>query len=432
MIWNSAYTGKHARIAVAIVAVIATAGSGGRPALADPVFTTLVTFSQSLGAGPGALAVDAAGNLYGTTGGGGPGGEGISYELLAPGHTTLTRLAAFNGFNGNGPSGQLLGPDGNLYGSTVSPDAFGNRSVYELSGANHQTLTTLATFAPNGPYLGFGVTTFGAGGALFGLAQNGITGDTTVFELSGPTHQTLTTVAVLPFAAFGDVSGLKADAAGNLYGASFGGPGQGGTIFELSGPGNSTVTTLATFSSSNGGPSLPDAGLAFDAAGNLYDTSSLGGSGGNGTIFELSGPGHTTLTTLASFTSASGNTPQTGAGVVIDAAGNLFGTTSNAGAFNEGTIFELQAGGGLLDLHDFNGFGNQVSLFLGVTPDGAGNLYGTTGVGGANNVGTLYELSGTGFAVPEPGGLAVVGSGLLGVCLARRRRTASPALSGAR
>ena len=125
-------------------------------------------------------------------------------------------------------------------------------------------------------------------------------------------------------------STLVADADGRLYGTTFtAGPGSYGTVFALSGPHHQTLTTLVAFNGRNG--ANPVGGLTLDPAGNLFGTTEYGGPGGGGTIFELSGPSHERLATLATFGSNDPNGAVLQGTLLIDAAGNLFGTT-NGGA----------------------------------------------------------------------------------------------------
>jgi uncharacterized repeat protein (TIGR03803 family) len=200
---------------------------------------------------------------------------------------------------------------------------------------------------------------------------------------------------------------LVFDGNGNLYGATpIGGAYGYGTVFELS-PANGgwIETTLHSFNGTDGyGPS----GLVFDGSGNLYGTTQDGGSGTAcsgrcGTVFELSpaGGGAWTYTILYNFKGGNdGFYPF--AGVILDAQGNLYGTTSAGGAADRGTAFELTSGTWTKTiLHSFHvntkdGSGPQAALVF----DGNGNLYGTTGRGGAGGVcrggggcGTVFRLA---------------------------------------
>jgi uncharacterized repeat protein (TIGR03803 family) len=286
---------------------------------------------------------DGAGNLYGTTVGGGAHGFGVVFELSPVGGSwTETVLHSFAGNpDGWGPQGRLIrDPAGNLYGTT------------------HY------------------------GGSGFG----------TVFELSpsvgGWTEQVIYDVdSSFP-------GGLTIDSAGNIFGIGH------STAFELSpnGSGGWTPTVIHTFT---GGPqdgNLPEGTLVFDRAGNLYGTTIAGGANGFGTVYELS-PGVTgwTENILYSFkdTGQDGFWP-TG-GIVFDAAGNIYGTTSRGGATGDGTVFELAApvdGGSYSEriLWSFNDTGGAFpccSLIL----DSAGNYYGTTYQGGSTNGGVVFEVS---------------------------------------
>jgi uncharacterized repeat protein (TIGR03803 family) len=129
--------------------------------------------------------------------------------------------------------------------------------------------------------------------------------------------------------------------------------------------------------------------LIFDAAGNLYGTTYAGGMYGYGTAFELSpaAGGSWTETVLYNFGNGTGAAQNPRAGLIFDAAGNLYGTTTGGGTSNSGTVFELTPTGG-------GGWTGQVLYSFGNTPDGAysnaglifdaaGNLYGTTELGGA-------------------------------------------------
>jgi uncharacterized repeat protein (TIGR03803 family) len=140
----------------------------------------------------------------------------------------------------------------------------------------------------------------------------------------------------------------------------------------------------------------PQAGLIFDAAGNLYGTTVDGGANHRGTLFELAPDGHGgwNETVIHSFNITDGYLPQ--ADLIFDAVGNLYGTTVDGGANDVGTVFELapDGHGGWKEslLHSFNGqkgSNPMASLIL----DPAGNLYGTTAGGGANDCGTVFELA---------------------------------------
>jgi len=139
----------------------------------------------------------------------------------------------------------------------------------------------------------------------------------------------------------------------------------------------------------------PEASLVFDAAGNLYGTATGGGTFGFGTVFKLTRgtSGKWSETVLHNFESTDGQYPY--CGLVFDAAGNLYGTTHYGGANGYGTVYKMAFANGTWTqsvLHSFNssdGDGPDGLLVF----DGAGNLYGTTYFGGANNSGTIFKLS---------------------------------------
>jgi uncharacterized repeat protein (TIGR03803 family) len=167
-----------------------------------------------------------------------------------------------------------------------------------------------------------------------------------------------------------------------------------GTVFELLV--NGTFTTLHTFVGTDG--ANPTSGLVADAYGNLYGTTSQGGSFGGGTVFKLAPPatlgGVWTESVLYNFTGASdGAHPY--AGLAQDSAGNLYGTTNSGGAFTFGTVFKLDTLGNEVVLHSFSGSPDGAYPYAGVILDRAANLYGTTNGGGAFNSGTLFRLNAT-------------------------------------
>src|SRR5665213_3234984 len=183
-------------------------------------------------------------------------------------------------------------------------------------------------------------------------------------------------------------STLAVDSIGNLYGtASRGGASGDGTIFEIA-KGSGTITTLASFNGTNGANT--EAGVTLDASGNLYGTTFNGGSSNAGTVFEIA-KGSGTITTLVSFDGSNGANPS--AGVTLDAAGDLYGTTDGGGDSSDGTVFEIAKGSGTIKtIASFNGT-NGAGPLAGVTLDASGNLYGTTVDGGDSNDGTVLEIA---------------------------------------
>jgi uncharacterized repeat protein (TIGR03803 family) len=197
--------------------------------------------------------------------------------------------------------------------------------------------------------------------------------------------------------------GLIGDAVGNLFGTTFqGGMSNAGTVFEVvNGFGGyaKTPTTLVNFNAANG--AQPFSGLIADANGNLFGTTSSGGANNNGTVFEIVRTGlnsyATTPTVLVNFNGANGSTPL--GALLIDANGNLFGTTQSGGMNNHGTVFEIvktqQSYAGtpttLVSLGGGNGSEPAGNLLF----DANGDLLGTAAIGGINNNGTVFEIAKT-------------------------------------
>ena len=200
------------------------------------------------------------------------------------------------------------------------------------------------------------------------------------------------------------------DTAGNLYGATrAGGNTNGvsyclyvgcGTIFKIDAAGNESV--LYAFAPLNGfsGYAPDGPSLAWDSLGNIYGTASVGGLAncglyrlGCGTIFAASPSGQET--TLYRFNNANANDIGP-AGLVRDAEGNLYGTTSGSGYWGQGTVFTLDADGNKNVLHTFQGFPDDGASPENLIRDAEGNLYGVTGHGGIQGAGTIFEISSQG------------------------------------
>ncbi len=199
-------------------------------------------------------------------------------------------------------------------------------------------------------------------------------------------------------------SGVIFDPTGNLYGTTYEGGAYGyGVAFELSpkAGGGLTEKVLHNFNFSAGDGINPRTGLVIDASGNLYGTTRGGGTYGDGVVYELTAKanGAWEERILHSFNNncQDGNDPE--GGLILDAKGNLYGTTASGGGYCfYGTVFELvhKPGGAWTEriLHSFNNDGSDgFDPYAGVSADAFGNLYGTTQNGGSHGYGTVFKLA---------------------------------------
>jgi hypothetical protein len=349
------------------------------------------------GSNPSAgVTFDSAGNMYGTAQNGGPHGEngGMVWEITMSG--TYLDLHDFGGnaVNANGVNGR----DGIVPGEGVTFDSAGNMygtAVYGGPNAGRYgdgagmvwEITTAGTYRD---LHDFGGTVVNAGGT------------------SGPD-------GTYPDA------GVAFDSAGNMYGTTgSGGPNVGfgngaGMLWEITNAG--TYRDLHDFGASvvrpgqaSGVEAAYPGGVTFDGVGNLYGTTSRGGTKDNGVdsggvLWEITKSG--IYQHLHDFGAPDGSGP---GGVTVDSSGNLFGIASDGGANSGGTVWEITKSGYYNVLHNFGGTlvnadGKKVSdgkLPSGVTVDSEGNLYGTAWMGGPNNSalqgdGMVWEITNTGF-----------------------------------
>ncbi|HXY07652.1 MAG TPA: choice-of-anchor tandem repeat GloVer-containing protein [Terriglobales bacterium] len=192
-------------------------------------------------------------------------------------------------------------------------------------------------------------------------------------------------------------AGLIMDRDGNLYGTTTGGgSSRAGTVFKVDRSGNETV--LHSFAGPDG--AVPLAGLVMDRDGNLYGTTAFGGSSfidnvidsGNGTVFKVDTQGNETV--LHRFMNVPDGV-EPSAGLIMDRDGNLYGTTTGGGASGGGTVFEVDRSGNETVLHSFAG-PDGADPFGSLLMDRDGNLYGTTAGGGSSTWGTVFKLDTSG------------------------------------
>ena len=193
-------------------------------------------------------------------------------------------------------------------------------------------------------------------------------------------------------------AGVIRDTKGNLYGTtSNGGTYNNGTVFQLTPSGSEKI--LHSFNPSTQDGTIPFAGVIRDAKGNLYGTTCCGGAYQSGTAFKLTPSGTETILHSFSFDTADGYGPV--ATLVRDTQGNLYGMTPGGGTNRGGVVFELTPSGTETILHSFDdsnttdGYGPEAGLIM----DGSGNFYGTTNAGGtegATSYGTVFEMTPSG------------------------------------
>jgi len=408
-------------LGITLAAVIALVNIGAAPRAAAQQFQILYNFAFNSGSFAG-VTFDSSGNLYGTTSGGGAYSNGTVYELSpqAGGGWTQTILHSFNDNDVDGYepyAGLAMDSAGNLYGTTRLGGSQNEGTAFELipEGGGVWAEKVLHSF---GSKSGDGTFPYSnpildSAGNVYGTTQQGGSYRSgTVFELthsaSGWAEKVLHSFNPGEGDGYNPYAGLIFDSAGNLYGTTYAcncSYGNLGTVFELkhASSGGWSEKVLHSFVENGVDGTYPYAGLIIDTAGNLYGTTAKGGTGtancgdGCGTVFKLT---HLTgsiwkETILHNFAedTADGGFPV--GSLSFDAAGNLYGTTTVGGTFNDGTVFELKPGtaGSWTEivLHSFDeGDGDGPSGA--VTLDASGNLYSTALGGSANDGGNVFEI----------------------------------------
>jgi uncharacterized repeat protein (TIGR03803 family) len=366
------------------------------------------------GAQPNSLAIDADGNLFGTTSGGGDGtatfGNGVAFKLSRGAHNawTETALHVFHNYtDGYNPGGTVLDSAGNVYG-TAGGGIFNNNSCLGYCGLIYRLSPSGSGWAETVLYKFRGQHDSGfprpqlaidASGNLYGSTE--AAPNATVFELS-PGSSQWTETTLFSFNDNAAANFVLLDSSGNIYGTSTQGGGSG-LVFELvrGSSGQWTESILYTFGGGASG-TFPN-GITFDRAGNLYGTSVSGGSGCStcGTVFKLTpSAGSWTETILHNFTGGTdGQLPE--GPVLLDSAGDVIGTTYEGTEANVGSVFELAAGTyAETQTYSFPATDGD-DILAGLVADSAGNLYGVAAEGGVNQCpdgggigcGSIFKLS---------------------------------------
>ncbi len=399
------------------------AASGNtKPAKLSPSgFNVIYSFANgSDGAHPYAGAtMSVAGSLYGTTYAGGR-GLGTIYQLKHQGSGWMVvPQYSFRGAPNDGAdprSKVVVGPDGNLYGTTfqggtgctgINPPGCG--TVFELKPAKVGCITCTPTETVLYRFTGLadgsnptGDIVFDSAGNIYGTAQIGGNiphcggeGCGVVYKLthagSGWTESVV--YVFQPTGGDGFFPNGVVFKSGALIGTTVSGGAHGyGAVFKVTTSGSESI--LYSLSGGNDGKN-PAMGVTFDPAGNIYSATTLGGVHSAGTVFEITRSGGSwSLTRTYDFTGIQG--PSEDANLALDSAGNVYGTTAQDGSQNQGSVFKLTPSGGSWtygSLHDFTGGSDGGYALSSLIFDAAGNLYGTAVFGGTHGYGVVFEIA---------------------------------------
>jgi uncharacterized repeat protein (TIGR03803 family) len=368
------------------------------------------------------------GSLYGFTAQGGANSVGSVFKFT-PGGGSST-LVSFNTTNGSLPTSLIEGSDGNLYGTTQSGGTSGLGTVFRLTTGG--TLTTLVNFTgTTGAALGTGPVGWimqAADGFLYGTTQTGGNGGVgTIFKVStGGAFTSILSFTGISGASPGSTpqTRLVQAADGTFYGTtSSGGATAGGTVFKMTA---GVLTTLVNFTGNSGAApgTSPSTNLLLATDGNLYGTTTSGGLSFGGTAYRVTPAA--AFTSLVNFTGTGGanpgNTPTTN--LVQAGDGNLYGTTSGGGSSSSGTVYKISLAGAFTSVASFTGATGALpgsAPFAALLPRPDGWLYGTTSAGGPYGVGTAFRVSAVhgaqllySFGTTDDGGSCGAGQTTLG------------------
>jgi uncharacterized repeat protein (TIGR03803 family) len=360
----------------------------------------VASFGDSLNAEipSGTLVMDSNGDLFGTSEDGGAHGDGAVFEIPA-GSDTVQTLDSFNGANGIDPtdSGLAIDSAGNLYGTTQSGGAEGNGTVFEIPESNPNTIAVLGSFA-GGQNPGNTVAVDSSGN-VFGIIEDGGENDTgSIWEIPAGSSELAnvggansTTIASFDAlvsgrnstGAFPDPDSTLLIHDGSIYGTTAsGGTDEDGTVFSESG---GDISPMGIFTA----VSNCESNLVMDGNGNIFGTSAFGGGVEDGYVFELPS-GQTRVSVIGEFNGTDGEFPF--GSIYEDGNGNIFGTTSSGGSDNAGVAFELpttgENAGTLLVLANSTGTPES-----GIIADSNGDLFGSESSGGGDGTGDVFELT---------------------------------------
>lgn len=334
------------------------------------------------------VILDSSGNLYGTTNQAGDSHAGVVFKIGATGGETV--LASFPGGDGNYPSSALTrDSSGDMYGTTSAGGTAGEGTLYKLNAAHQETVLYSFSGGLDGGYPAGGVV-LDAKGNLYGVAAHGGAWNAgVVYEVNSAGLETVLYNFTGGYDGSEPQGGVVFGPSGNLYGAAGGGASNMGVVYTVDLSGQETV--LHSFNGTDG--SNP-AAVTFDAAGNLYGAASQGGISGEGVVYKIDAAG--TFRVLYTFMGLSdGGEPLSS--LTLDSAGNLYGTTFVGGTGHWGVVYLLSPSGNESVLYNFTGGADGGAPLAGVTLDAVRNIYGTTSSGGGTaNAGVVFELSAEG------------------------------------
>jgi uncharacterized repeat protein (TIGR03803 family) len=409
------------RVAITVFAALMIAGGlraqeqeAGQTA-SGAIFETLFEFDNSNGGGPVGTPVQGTdGNFYGTTIAGGASEDGTVFKITPQG--ALTTLHSFDVSDESDPRASLvLATDGNFYGTTSLGGGHTDGCFTSTCGTVFKitpegALTTLYSFCAQpacADGTGPGGLVQGSDGNFYGTTEYGGSGSCTytcgtVFKIT-PTGKVTTLFSFTSSGGYNPsyFGGLVQGTDGNFYGTTFVGGtatalcglGGCGTVFKITPEG--TLTTLHNFTGKDGEGAGPEGALIQATDGNLYGTTTVGGSSGSpncpdgcGTVFKITAEG--TFTTLARLSPSDGNSPL---GLVQGTDGNFYGTTAVGGnSCSCGAVFQVTPEGVATLLHSFHNNAGGFVASSGLLQATNGTFYGTTFYSFPGD-GIVYSLS---------------------------------------
>lgn len=353
--------------------------AGGTTSGANPWYVTLVQGTD--------------GYLYGTTYNGGSKGMGTAFKVSTSGSFVLLHSFVGGKNDGANPTGGLtLGSNGNFYGTTQQGGASSQGVVYEMTTAG--TVTVLHSFnsSTDGSFP-WGPPILASDGNFYGTASGSKNDNGLVYKITTSTGAYSTIYTFTGTSGSYPIASPVQGVDGYLYiPVELGGAENCGTTVQLTTAGvlNNTYSFPCE---EGGGGANPIGPLVQNANGDFYSTTQVGGSGGEGTIYQLTT--NMAVTILYNFGVTFGDGSYPSAGLLLATDGNYYGSTAEGGAYDDGTLFNTTTGGTYTQLYSFNNSANlmQESPLSPPVQDTNGTLYGVTEFGGPNDYGTVYSLN---------------------------------------